>query len=146
MPLEEDQTPPLPDAHFLKLHDAERSPLRGAALQEALNPEIWSIRSRLEEARESCTHVYLAGAKLESLRARREELKKLLHQRERLAVLPSEVVTTRSQPNRILKMLGDAELSIHYDAPDDPLYLVQRQAAEAAGKADLVGQASAAGP
>ena len=134
VPLEEDQTPPLPDAHFLKLHDPERSPLRGAALQEALNPEIWSIRSRLEAARKSCTHVYLAGAKLESLRAHREELKKLLHQRERLAVLPSEVVTTRSQPNRILKMLGDAELSIHYDAPDDPLYLVQRQAAEAAAK------------
>ena len=134
VPLEEDQTPPLPDAHFLKLHDPERSPLRGAALQEALNPEIWSIRSKLEAARKSCTHVYLAGAKLESLRAHREELKKLLHQKERLAVLPSEVVTTRSQPNRILKMLGDAELSIHYDAPDDPLYLVQRQAAEAAGK------------
>jgi len=134
VPLEEDQTPPLPDAHLLVLHDPRRSPLHGAALQEALNPEIWSIRSRLEAARKSCTHVYLAGARLENLRARREELKKLLHQKERLAILPSEVVTTRTQPNRILKMLGESELSIHYDAPDDPLYLVQLQAAEAAGK------------
>jgi hypothetical protein len=76
----------------------------------------------------------LAGARLDNLRAHREGLKKLLHQTERLAVLPSEVVTTRSQPNRIRKVLGDAELSIHYDTPDDPLYLVQRQSAEAAGK------------
>jgi hypothetical protein len=106
VPLEGDQIPPLPEAHYVKL----------------------------EAARKSCTHVYLAGVKLESLRGRREELKRLLHQKERLAVLPSEVITTRTQPNRILKMLGDAELSIHYEAPDDPLYLTQRQAAEAAGK------------
>lgn len=134
VPLEGDQTPPLPDAHFLPLHDPAHSPFRGAAMQDALNPEIWSIRSKLEEARKSCTHVYLAGARQEPLRARREELKKLLHLRERLAVLPSEVVTTRTQQNRILKLMGDSELSIHYDAPGDPLHLVQLQAAEAAGK------------
>jgi hypothetical protein len=134
VPLEDDQIAPLPEAHYVKLHNAEGAPLLGAALQEALNPEIWSIRSKLEAARKSCTHVYLAGVKLDALRGRREELKRLLHQRERLAVLPSEVITTRVQPNRILKMLGDAELSIHYDAPDDPLYLAQRQAAEAAAK------------
>src|SRR3974390_3035531 len=44
VPLEEDQIVPLPEAHFLRLHDQTSSPLRGAALQEALNPEIWSIR------------------------------------------------------------------------------------------------------
>jgi len=134
VPLREDQDVPLPDAHFLKLHDEKRSPLHGAALQEALNPEIWSIRSKLEAARKSCTHVYLAAAKLEGLRAHREELKKLLHQKECLAVLPSEVVTARTAPNRILKWVGDGELSIHYDEPKDPLYQVQLQAAEAAGK------------
>jgi hypothetical protein len=133
VPLEEDQSVPLPDAHFLKLHD-EKSALRGAALQEALHPEIWSIRRKLEAARKSCTHVYLAVAKLEGLRAHREELKKLLHEKECLAVLPGEVVTARTPPNRILKWLGGSELSIHYDAPDDPLCLVQLQAAEAAGK------------
>jgi len=134
VPLEEDQIVPLPDAHFLRLHDQTSSPLRGAALQEALNPEIWSIRRKLEAARKSCTRVYLAVAKLEGLRAHREELKKLLHQKERLAVLPSEVVTARTPPNRILKWLGDGELSVHYDVPDDPLYVVQLQAAQAAGK------------
>lgn len=134
VPLEEDQAPPLQHAHFVKLHDAERSPLRGAALQEVLNPEIWSIRSQLEAARRSCTQVYLTGVRLESLRAHREELKRFLHEKERLAVLPSEVVTGRTQPNRIRKLLGDAELSIHYDAPADPLYLLQLQAAEATGK------------
>jgi hypothetical protein len=134
VPLEEDQVVPLTNAHFLKLHDRESSPLRGEALQQALNPEIWSIRKKLEAARKSCTHVYLAAAKLESLRAHREELKKLLHQEERLAVLPSEVVTARTPPNRILKWLGDSALSVHYDIPGDPLYLSQLQAAEAAGK------------
>jgi hypothetical protein len=48
-------------------------------------------------------------------------------QKEGLAVLPSEVVTARTQPNRIRRLLGDAELRVHYDAPDDPLYLVQHQ-------------------
>jgi hypothetical protein len=134
VPLQEDQTAPLEDAHFLPLHDPDGSPLRGTALQEAVNSEISSIRRKLEAARKSCTHVYLAGVRQEVLRPRREELKKLLHQKERLAVLPSEVVTTRTQPNRILKMLGDSEMSIHYNAPDDPLYLIQLQAAEAAGK------------
>jgi hypothetical protein len=134
VPLEEDQTAPLPDVHFLALHGADGSPFRGAALQEALNSEVSSIRRKLEAARKSCTHVYLAGVKQELVRGRREELKKFLHQKERLAVLPSEVVTTRTQPNRILKMLGDSEMSIHFEAPDDPLYLVQLQAAEAAGK------------
>ena len=134
VPLEEDQIVPLPEAHFLRLHDRGNSPLRGAALQEALNPEIWSIRRKLEAARKSCTHVYLAEAKLEGLRAHREELKKLLHQKERLTVLPGEVVTARTPQNRILKWLGDSELSVHYDAPDDPLYLVQIQAAKDAGK------------
>jgi len=134
VPLQEDQTAPLADAHFLALHNPEGSPMRGSALQEALNPEIWSIRRKLEVARKSCTHVYLAGVRQDVLRGRREELKKLLHQQERLAVLPSEVVTARTQRNRILQMLGDSELSIHYAVPDDPLYLVQLQAAEAAGK------------
>jgi hypothetical protein len=134
VPLEEDQAVPRPDLHFLKLHDQKGSPLRGAALQEALNPEIGSIRAKLESARKSCTHVYLAGVKLESLRAHREELAELLHQKERLALLPSEVVTARTPPNRILKWLGGAELSVLYDAPTDPLYLLQLQAAEAAGK------------
>lgn len=134
VPLEDDQTAPLSDAHFMVLHDKQSTPLHGAALQEALNPEIWSIRSKLEAARKSCSRVYLAGVRLETLRAGREELKKLLHQKERLAVLPSEVVTTRTQFNRILKLLGDSELSIHYDVPEDPLYLAQRQAAQAAGK------------
>ena len=134
VPLEEDQNVPRPDAHYLRLHDEKSSPLRGEALQKALNAEIWSIRTKLEAARKSCTRVYLAAAKLEGLRAHREELKKLLHQRERLAVLPSEVVTARTPPNRILKWVGDGELSVHYDAPEDPLYLAQLQAVEAAGK------------
>jgi hypothetical protein len=134
VPLQEDQTAPLPDAHFLALHNTEGSPVRGSVLQEALNPEIWSIRRKLEAARKNCTHVYLAGVRQDFARGRREELKKLLHQQERLAVLPSEVVTTRTQPNRILKLLGDSELSIHYETPDDPLYLIQLQAAKAARK------------
>jgi hypothetical protein len=134
VPLAEDQIVPLPDAHFLTLHDREGSPLRSAALQEALNPEIWSIRSKLEAARKGCTHVYVAAAKLDRLRAHREELKRFLHQQEGLAVLPSEVVIGRTPSNRILKWLGDSQLSVHYDCPDDPLYLVQLQAAEAAGK------------
>jgi hypothetical protein len=134
VPLEEDQIVPVPNAHSLKLHDQRSSPLRGVALQEALNPEIWSIRRKLEGARKSCTHVYLAAGKLEALRTHRQELKKLLHQKEGLAVLPGEVVTARTPPNRILKWLGDGELSINYDVPDDPLYEVQLQAADAAGK------------
>jgi len=134
VPLDEGQTPPLPDAHFVALHGPQGSPLRGSALQEALNPEIWSIRNRLQAARKDCQKVYLAGVKLEALQSHRAEVKKLLHQRERLAVLPSEVVTSRTQPNRILKMLGDSELSIHYEAKDDPLYQLQLKAAEAAGK------------
>ena len=137
VPLEDDQDVPLPDAHFLKLHDEKSSPLRGAALQEALNPEIWSIRRKLEAARKSCTHIYLAEGKLEGLRAHREELKKLLHEKERLAVLPGEAITARTPPNRILKWLGASELSVHYDAPTDPLCALQLQAAEAAGKPAL---------
>jgi hypothetical protein len=124
---------PRPEFHFLRLYDQQNSPLRGAALQEALNPEIWSIRRKLEAARKSCTHIYLAAAKLEALRAHREELKKLLHQ-ERLTVLPGEAVNARTPSNRMLKWLGDSELSVHYDVPDDPLHAVQIQAAKDAGK------------
>src|SRR5262249_6100181 len=122
----------------LTLHDISNSPLRGAALQEALNPEIWSIRRKLEAARKSCTHIYLVAAKLEHLRVHREELKKLLHQEERLAVLPGEVITGRTPANRTTKWLGAAESSVHNAAPADPLYQVQLQAAEAAGKPVLL--------
>jgi hypothetical protein len=130
VPLEKDQDVPLPDAHFLTLHDQKGSPLRGAAMQKALNPEIWSIRQKLEEARNRCTRVYLAETRLEVLRAHREELKKLLHQNERLAVLPGEAIVPRTPPNRILKWL----VGVHYDVPGDPVGVLQLQAAEAAGK------------
>jgi hypothetical protein len=137
VPLEEDQVVPLPDSHFLTLHDRGNSPLRGEALKTALNEEISSIRKRLEAARKSCTHVYLAAAKLQGLRAHREELKRVLHLRNCLTVLPGEAVTDRTRPNSILRWLGDSQLSVHYDVPDDPLYQMQLKAAKAAGKSVL---------
>ena len=140
VPLAEDQDVPLPDAIFEVMHDVQGVVLRGDALQPAINKLAWTIRGKLESARGSCKKVYLAASKQESLRARREEIKKLLHHQKRVAVLPNEVVTSRTPPNRILKWLGEAEVSVHLVAPDDPLARVQLEVAQSAGKPILTFQ------
>jgi hypothetical protein len=103
-------------------------------LQPTINKLAWTIRGKLESARASCKKVYLAASKQEGLRARREEIKKLLHHQKRIAVLPNEVVTSRTPPNRILKWLAEAEISVHLAAPDDALARMQLELAQSAGK------------
>lgn len=142
VPLAEDQEVPLPEAIFEVMHDAQGVALRGDALQPAINRLAWTIRGKLESARANCKKVYLAASKTESVRARREEVKKLLHHGKRYAVLPNEVVTSRTPPNRILKWLGEAEISVHLVAPDDALARMQLEIAQSAGKPILTFQPS----
>lgn len=140
VPLAEDQEVPLQQAIFEVMHDAQGVVLRGDDLQPAINRLAWSIRGKLESARGKCRKVYLATSKLEGVRACREVVKKRLHYEKRLAVLPNEVVTSRTPPNRILKWLGEAEISVHLLAPDDALARMQLEIAQSAGKPILTFQ------
>jgi hypothetical protein len=134
VPLAQDQSVPLPESLFEVMYDSEGVALRGEALQPAINKLAWTIRGKLEAARADCKKVYLASSKQENVRARREDVKKLLHHQKRIVVLPNEVVTPRTSPNRLLKWLGEAELSVHLAAPDDALARLQLEVAQSAGK------------
>lgn len=140
VPLAEDQEVPLQQAIFEVMHDAQGVVLRGDDLQPAINRLAWTIRGKLESARGNCKKVYLAASKLEGVRACREDVKKRLHHGKRFAVLPNEVVTSRTPPNRILKWLGEAEISVHLLAPDDALARMQLEIAQSAGKPILTFQ------
>ena len=137
VPLAEDQDVPLPDALFEVMHDAQGVAMSGDALQAAINKLAWTIRGKLESARGGCKKVYLAASKQEALRARREEIKKLLHHQMRMAVVPNEVVTSRTPPNRLLKWVGEAEISIHLLPADDSLAKMQLEIAHSTGKPTL---------
>ena len=74
------------------------------------------------------------GVETGDLRARREDVKKLLHHQKRFACTAQRSGDLPTPPNRILKWLGEAEISVHLVAPDDALARMQLEVAQSAGK------------
>jgi hypothetical protein len=134
VPLTEGQSAPLPDAIYEQLFDeTSGTPLRGEPLSAKLDQIAWTVRKKMEDARQSCTKIYLAQPKSDALRSTCRDLKRVLHNNT-FAVLPNEIVTQRTLESKIQKWMEDAVLSIHVQTdPPDPLAERQLNIAKQAG-------------
>lgn len=135
--LADDDTPPLSDPIYEHLYDPSSNlPVRDVDLDNKLHKPIASIRSKLESARAACPKIYLAQPAADALKVSTQQLARALH-RARLAVLPAQVVTTRTLPSRIRKWIEDSRLSIHISSPD-PLSTSQLEIAQDTGLPTLI--------
>jgi hypothetical protein len=134
-----DDTPPLPDALYESLFDdAQNAPFRGEQLELRLNRIIAEIRQKLETARDQCHKVYLAQPRSDFLKVRCQELGSALHE-EYLAVLPNQIVTSRTIESKIRKWIEDAAVSVHVRSDaGDPLLATQLKIAKETGLPTLV--------
>jgi hypothetical protein len=137
--LSDGDTPPLPDAiHEVLFDQSNDTPFAGAELDRRLNKVISTIRRKMEQARQSCRKVYVAQAEAGLLRSASKELGRALH-KSSFAVLPTEIVSTRTMESKIQKWIEEAGISIQLRTnPIDRVAEIQLRVAEQTGTPMLV--------
>ena len=95
---------PLPQSHYVKLHDAvDERPLTGKKLETALSGVVRAVREKLRECRNARPKIFVAQVRDDAFKTAWTALKERLHE-DGYAVLPQEVLIGGVPESRIQEM------------------------------------------